>query len=97
MSNAEGLYRDAISLDSTFALAFVGLGEISQERIGIMNRSIFGAAYSDSVLYFASKAIANDQNLAEAYSLRGEYYGAQRRIEEAIQDQERAGKSIMKY
>ena len=92
--NAEKLYKSAIDLDSIFALAYVGLGEISNERRGdflnLSNLSINAESYIDSILYFVSQAIAVDPDLAEAYSLRGIYYAANGQVEKAIQDQEKA-------
>ena len=89
---ALNLYRKALEIDSTFALAYVGMGKVFATMTGVWGEGSkeFEKENTDSILYFASKAILYDPNLAEAYSLRGDYYAAVDRINEAIQDQETA-------
>ncbi|GEM_PF-1721261 len=75
LDRAQKLYKEALSIDSTFSMAYVGLGEILKCR----NR--FGASFSphmfenaDSMRDYARKALIFDSRLAEAYALMGDSY-----------------------
>ncbi len=88
---AESLYKKALAYDSTFALAYVGLGEINNAKKGLFGtRSIDESSYTDSVLLYATKAINLDPNLANAYALRGNYFEVNNQMDLAIKDQEKA-------
>lgn len=60
MPQAEVFYRKAVSLDSTYADAYVGLGWCFNHRKN-----------SDSALYFANRALHFDNKNPEAYLLKG--------------------------
>jgi TolB-like protein len=67
---AEQLFRKALEFDSTFALAYVGLGRIYFDE-DTYTEKILSETFMDSVLFFVNKALSFDHQLAEAYRLRG--------------------------
>ena len=72
LNTAENLFRKALEYDSTFALAYIGLGNI------YWNKHYWEESYSgrnwDSILILADKALQYDPQLAEAYVIRGRHY-----------------------
>jgi len=88
---AEEFYRHAIAIDSSFALGYVGLGEVSTHKRQRWKRlSVEAEAHTDSIMFYAAKALELDPNLATAYALRGQYFQFTGQIEKAIEDQEEA-------
>jgi len=69
---AEEMFRKALAFDSTFALAYVGLGRIYFEE-DTYTEKIVSVTFMDSVLWFVNKALSFDPQLAEAYRLRGRH------------------------
>jgi TolB-like protein len=72
LERAEDLYRKAIEYDSAFALAYTGLADVYWEKN-------FGKAFStekflDSILILTDIALSFDNQLSEAYVIRGNYY-----------------------
>jgi TolB-like protein len=69
LGRAEILFTKALDLDSLFAPAYSGLGWICYNHFmrGQPN-------YLDSMLIMANKALFHDDELADAYHLRGKYY-----------------------
>jgi TolB-like protein/Tfp pilus assembly protein PilF len=70
--NASDLYKKALESDPDFALAYVGLAEIYYERNYF--REYMDEQPLDSMLLLCNQALSKDENLAEAYTLRGQYY-----------------------
>ncbi len=72
---AENFYKEALMIDSTFALAYVGLGEIhkSKSKWGATS-SKYIYEHADSMKMYANKAIRYDPDLAMAYVLTGDYF-----------------------
>jgi adenylate cyclase len=88
LESAEGLYKEALRIDSTFALAYVGMGLVNLSRTGFAaDRSINESQYIDSVGQFANKALRFDDELAEAYHLRGLYHSRMGEFDQATTDQ----------
>lgn len=70
--NAIASFKEAIEIDSTFALAWAGLGDAYAQTFGLFN---YSPAWLDSSLYAGEKAISLDPRLAEGYkALGGAYY-----------------------
>ena len=91
LDNAESLYREALKLDSTFALAYAGLGFVNLSRTGFIGqRSIHESQYIDSARHFALRALRFDNDNADAYYLRGYYYAHIGELNKAIADQTKA-------
>jgi TolB-like protein len=84
----ENLYYKALEYDSTFAQAYAGLALV------YYNKHYWGTFLSenflDSVLILADIALSYDDQLAEAYTVRGDYYTAKGRTEQAIKEYDKA-------
>jgi TolB-like protein len=66
---AETLFKKALELDSMFAPAYAGLGWICYNHALAEQPS-----YLDSMLIMANKALLYDDELSDAYHLKGIYY-----------------------
>jgi len=71
-SKAKNLFHRSLKLDSTFALAYAGLGWVHMYE----NESEikYLGVQSDSALYYVQKALSYDDQLSDAYEIRGDYY-----------------------
>ena len=87
LNRAEDLYHQALEYDPEYAQAYVGLAKVYWDKH--YGEEFFSENFMDSVLYLANKALSYDNNLAEAYSLRGDYYTAKDDYEKAIKDYEK--------
>ena len=85
---AVDLYNAAIAMDSTFAKAYTGLGFAYWNRY--YYETYFEKNYLDSCLFLAEKAIKYDDQLDEAYFLKGEYYRVTGQPEEALDNYNKA-------
>ncbi len=74
LENAGKLFRKALEIDSTFADAYAGQALVYLS----MNfwRDMFSVNYLDSVIILADRALYYDNQLAEAYFVKGSYYDA---------------------
>ena len=88
LERAEGLYFEALENDQTYALAYVGLGNIYQKKN--YASEYLSDTFLDSSLVLANRALFYDDQLAEAYVLRGNYYRYIGQPEEALDDFEKA-------
>ena len=70
--NAERLFKKALELDSTFALAYSGLAGIYMWKN--YWKTFLTENFMDSVLFYSNKALAYDDKCAEAYYFRGRRY-----------------------
>jgi adenylate cyclase len=89
---AESFYKQALEIDSSFALGYVGLGNIAKFKRGDYGfpSSPQAMEYTDSMKIYATRAISLDPKLAEAYALRGDYYSWTNQYDKAISDLEKA-------
>jgi TolB-like protein len=87
LNRAEDLYHQALEYDPEYAQAYVGLAKV----YWAMNYGdeYFSENFIDSVLFLANKALSFDNNLAEAYSLRGDYYTEKADYDKAIKEYEK--------
>ncbi len=69
-------FKEAIKIDSTFALAWAGLGDAYAQMFGIFN---YSPIWLDSSLYAGNMAVKIDPRLAEGYKALGvaHYYNNQ--------------------
>ena len=90
--NAWNFYQKAVAQDSTFAKAYVGLGEIMWDKnVQIpMVKNQYLENFTDSILILANRAIDYDSQLAEAYRLRGSCYLETGKIEQASEEFDKA-------
>jgi len=85
---AENYYHKALEYDSTFAQAYTGLATV------FWNKNFWSEYFSknflDSVLILTDIALSFDNQLSEAYTLRGDYYNQIGNPEQAIQVYDKA-------
>ncbi len=96
LDRAIQLYRDVLEIDSTFAYAYTGLAMA-------LGGKYWGTSYGnenikDSLLFLANKALSLNDQLEEAYLLRGIYYrNFESEFVEAIENLENAIKINPNY
>jgi len=84
----QNLYRKALTYDSTFAQAYTGLAWILWDE-NYLKASYF-KNFTDSILILANRALSFDNQLAEAYCLRGICYYETGKMKQAIEEFDRA-------
>ncbi|MBV5312971.1 MAG: helix-turn-helix domain-containing protein [Prolixibacteraceae bacterium] len=72
--HAQRLFEQAIKLDTTFAEAYVRLGNIYNDYFYYTSDIHRSNQYLDSIFIVANKALMYDENNAGAYLLKGQYY-----------------------
>ena len=93
LERAEAYYLKALEYDSTFAQAYAGLAltdyskHYSEEPYGgYLSDTYFEGEFLDSILMLADIALSFDDQLAEAYTVKGSYYHARGLTEQAIKE-----------
>ena len=81
------LFKEALKLDNTYALAYAGLADSYAQRV---IRSDFKVAWLDSALNAANVALKMNSNLAEAYKAKGLVYFASNNIDLAELNNDKA-------
>ncbi len=84
LQKAEDLFHKAIKYDSTFAQAYTALARVYWS--GHYWSDYLSENFMDSLLTFTDKALSIDNQLSEAYILRGNYYYARDMIEKAYKE-----------
>ena len=90
LKRAEEHYHKALDYDSAFAQAYTGLAELYWYKYYWMD--YVSEEFLDSMLFLANKALSYDDQLAEAYVLRGNYYERYHKKEQAIHEYDKAVK-----
>lgn len=80
-------FKEAIKIDSTFALAWAGLGDAYAQMFGIFN---YSSVWLDSSLYAGNMAIKMDPRLAEGYKAMGVAYYYDNQYQLALEYLEKA-------
>ncbi|MFZ0282089.1 MAG: hypothetical protein WAL29_10590 [Bacteroidales bacterium] len=88
LENAKDHYLKALEYDSTFAQAYTGLAWVYWDKH--YWKTLFTENFLDSVLILANKALSLDNQLSEAYLIRGQYYNQIRKYAEAIKEFDKA-------
>ncbi len=88
LDRAQDLYLKALDYDSTFAQAYIGLAWIYWEKN--YSSEFFTGSFMDSVMMIIDKALSYDNQLSEAYTIRGKYYFQIGKPEQAIMEFDRA-------
>jgi len=88
LERAENYYHEALRIDSSYALAYVGLADITGVKTKM--EGYFEDTFLDSVLVLVNRALSYDNQSSEAYTLRGWYYREIGRTDLAIKDLETA-------
>jgi TolB-like protein/Tfp pilus assembly protein PilF len=93
LESAEDFYYRALEYDSTFAQAYTGLALTNYSKhlstrlySGFQSDTYFEEVFLDSILILADAALSYDEQLAEAYTVKGKYYSAKGFIEQAIKE-----------
>jgi len=73
LDRARSFYKQAIELDSTYAEAIVGLGEVYWQT-GLRQQRYLDQHYWDSILMYADRALSYDSQCEYAYTLRSRYF-----------------------
>ncbi len=90
LERAEELYYDALDYDSTFALAYTGLAYVYWDKH--YWETFFSESFLDSVFILTDIALSFDDQLAEAYTIRGDYYRNKGLIEKALEEYDKANR-----
>jgi TolB-like protein/tetratricopeptide (TPR) repeat protein len=88
LERAEDLCHEALDYDSTFAQAYTGLALVYFYKH--FWKTYLSENFLDSSLILANKALSFDNQLAEAYVIRGVYYWAHNDNKQAIKEYDKA-------
>ncbi len=88
LERAEDFYYKALDYDSTFALAYIGLTNVYQDKH--FWETYLSEDFLDSVLILADIALSYDNQLADAYNKKGYYYSQKGKNDQAIAEFEKA-------
>ncbi len=88
LEKAEKFYHSALEYDSTYAQAFTGLALAYWDKY--YWDTYFSEDFLDSVLIYSDIALSFDHKLAEAYSLKGDYYRENGNYTQALEEYEAA-------
>jgi TolB-like protein/Flp pilus assembly protein TadD len=88
LERAENLYYNSLEYDSTFALAYTGLARIYWDQY--FWETFLEEGFLDSVLILADMALSFDDQLSEAFVVKGDYYREKNIIEKSIIEYDRA-------
>ena len=88
LQKAEDLYHRSLKYDSTFAQAYSGLAKVYWDKH--IWKEYFLKNFMDSVLILTKIALSLDDQLSEAYTLRGRYYSETGKPEQAIKEFDKA-------
>ena len=93
--NAITFYKAALVIDSVFAKAYTGLASAYYGRYYYQN--YFKKGFLDSCLVLVNKAISIDDQLDEAYFIKGKYYYENGNFKEALNNFDKALKINPNY
>lgn len=88
LQKANSMYRKALESDSAFALAYTGLADVYWSSH--FENEFLSVNYVDSVPILCDIALSFDNKLPEAHYLKGEYYYATGKPEEAMKEYDKA-------
>jgi len=88
LERAEEFYHKALNYDSTFAQAYTGMAWVYRDKN--YWGTFFSEDFLDSVLILCNTALSYDDQLSEAYYLRGVYYRQMDDRDQALQELDKA-------
>ncbi len=89
LESAQISFRKSLELDSKFAQAYTGLAETYLLKY---NGTDISKKYLDSALVLATRALVYDDRCADAYHIRGSFFRALGKNEQALKEFEKAVK-----
>ena len=88
LERAENLYRKALKYDTKFAQAYSGLATVYLAKY--YWQTFLTRNFLDSVLILTNIALSYDDQLSEAYTIKGVYYNQMGNKEQAIEELDKA-------
>jgi TolB-like protein len=88
LDKAKEHFNKALSYDSTYGQAYLGLATVSWRQN--ISTEYLSEDYQDSALILVNKALAHDKSLADAYTLRGDYFSVKGYFEQAQKEYDTA-------
>jgi tetratricopeptide (TPR) repeat protein len=88
LKEAQDLYNEALQYDSSFAQAYTGLAWAYWDKH--FWEDILSEKYQDSVMILCDIALSYDDQLSEAYYLRGKYYDQILKQDQALEEFDKA-------
>jgi len=88
LKRAEYLYHKAVESDSSFAQAYTGLAWVHLNKYS--SETVVSESLLDSTLIIAEIALSFDDQLAEAYLVRGNYYNNHNQKDRALIEYDKA-------
>ena len=88
LERAGGLYRKALEFDPEYAQAYSGIARVYWDKYYL--RDYFSENFMDSVPILCDSALYFDDQLAEAYTLKGTYFSQIGKREQAVEEFEKA-------
>jgi TolB-like protein/Tfp pilus assembly protein PilF len=88
LERADDLYHKALKYDSTFANAYVGLAMTYLDKH--YWESYLSKNLLDSVLILCDSALYYDKQLSDAYTVKGDYYRAGNKTNQALEEYDKA-------
>jgi TolB-like protein/Tfp pilus assembly protein PilF len=86
LQKAEDFYYKSLKHDSTFAQAYLGLARVYWDKHYWKGKEYLSKNFGDSVLILTKIALSFDDQLSEAYTLRGKYYSEVGKPEQTIEE-----------
>jgi TolB-like protein len=93
LGRAENRYRKALEFDSEFAQAYIGLANVywdKHESEFLISDEYLTEEYLDSFLILVNTALSYDNQIAELYTLRGDYFRRTGKPDQAIEEYDKA-------
>jgi TolB-like protein/Tfp pilus assembly protein PilF len=90
LERAEKFYHQALEYDPTYAQAFTGLAMVYWDKHYWDTYFTSTGNFLDSVLILSDIALSYDDQFAEAYSLKGDYYRENANYNQALEEYEKA-------
>jgi TolB-like protein len=95
LNRAEEFFNKALEYDPSYAQVYTGLAMVYWEKH--FNEEYFSRSFMDSVFILANTALSYDDGLAEAYSLKGDYFRENSDYDKAIKEYEKTLKINPNY
>ena len=89
LKKAEDLFEKSLKYDSTFAKAYSGLAWVYWDKHG-KEKEYFSESFLDTLPILTKIALSFDNQLSEAYTLRGNYYSEIGKSEQAKEEFDKA-------